>query len=224
MAVARATFPFELVLMLGDNFYGRHDFAGKFERPYAPLLGAGVPFYAALGNHDNDSIRFYAGLNMGGERYYTYAKRNVRFFVLDSNSLDPQQLAWIERAMAESSEDWKICYFHHPLYSSAGRHGSNVELRVVLEPILVKYGIDVVFAGHDHVYERTRPQRGVTHFVAGSGGKLRKGDVRPTGFTAAYFDQDQTFVLVEIDGDEMFFQARSRRGVAVDAGVIRRQP
>jgi 3',5'-cyclic AMP phosphodiesterase CpdA len=227
LATARAAFPFELVIMLGDNMYGRQgtdDFVTKFERPYGSLLSAGVLFYAALGNHDNQSNRFYPGFNMGGERFYSYAKRNVRFFVLDSNSLDPQQLAWIDRTLAQSSEDWKICYFHHPLYSAARRHGSNVELRVTLEPLLVKHGVDVVFAGHDHVYERVKPQKGVTHFVAGSGGKLRKGDVSPTGSTAAYFDQDQAFLLVEIDGDDMFFSARSRAGTTVDAGVIRRQP
>jgi 3',5'-cyclic AMP phosphodiesterase CpdA len=227
MAAARAAFPFELVIMLGDNMYGRQgadDFVTKFERPYGSLLSAGVLFYAALGNHDNQSNRFYPGFNMGGERFYSYATHNVRFFVLDSNSLDAQQLAWIDRTLAQSTEDWKICYFHHPLYSASRRHGSNVELRVTLEPILIKYGVDVVFAGHDHVYERIKPQKGVTHFVAGSGGKLRKGDVNPTGSTAAYFDQDQAFLLVEIDGDELFFNARSRSGATVDAGVIRRQP
>ena len=56
MATARARFPFELVIMLGDNMYGRQqpqDFVTKFERPYAALLSAGVGFYASLGNHDN---------------------------------------------------------------------------------------------------------------------------------------------------------------------------
>src|SRR5678816_2503767 len=56
MAAARRIFPFEMVLMLGDNMYGRQDpqdFVNKFERPYASLLRSGVVFYAALGNHDN---------------------------------------------------------------------------------------------------------------------------------------------------------------------------
>jgi 3',5'-cyclic AMP phosphodiesterase CpdA len=213
--------------MLGDNMYGRQqpqDFVDKFERPYATLLGAGVVFFASLGNHDNQNNRFYKNFNMGGERYYTYAKKNVRFFVLDSNQMDPKQRGWLDDALKQSEEDWKICYFHHPLYSDAGRHGSDVGLRVSLEPLLTKYGVNVVLSGHDHVYERTRPQKGITYFVAGSSGELRKGDVKTSAATAAYFDQDQAFMLVEIGGDELFFEAVARTGTVVDSGVIRRQP
>ena len=227
MAAARAAFPFDMVVMLGDNMYGRQepqDFIAKFERPYGPLLQAGVTFYATLGNHDDQNNRFYKGFNMGGERYFTYVKKNVRFFVLDSNQLDPKQRAWFENALSQSHDDWRICYFHHPIYSDGGRHGSDVSLRVALEPLLTKYGIDVVFSGHDHVYERIKPQHGITYFVAGSGGELRKGDVRPSQLTAAYFDQDQAFMLVEVAGDDLFFETRSRTGAVVDSGVIHRQP
>ena len=227
LALAREAFPFEMVLMLGDNMYGRQqpaDFVDKFERPYAALLQARVPFFAALGNHDNQSNRFYKGFNMGGERYYTFAKRNVRFFVFDTNLMDATQLAWIEDALRQSADDWKIAYFHHPLYSDAGRHGSNVELRVVLEPLLVRYGVAVVFSGHEHVYQRTTPQKGITHFIEGSSGQLRKGDMRPTAMTAASFDQDQTFMLVEIDSNEMRFRTISRTGRVVDSGAILRRP
>ncbi len=226
MAAARAKFPFEMVLMLGDNMYGRQDpqdFVTKFESPYARLLQAGVLFYATLGNHDSQSNRFYKGFNMGGERYFSYVKKNVRFFVLDSNSLDPQQRSWLDEALSRAREDWKICYFHHPLYSDAGRHGSDVSLRVALEPTLVKYGVDVVFSGHDHVYERIKPQKGISYFVAGSGGELRRGDVHPSAMTAAYFDQDNAFMLVEVAGDELFFEAVARTGMTVDSGVIHRQ-
>src|SRR5215510_3435979 len=227
MAAARTTFPFDMVLMLGDNMYGRQDpqdFVTKFERPYAALLQAGVLFYATLGNHDDQNNRFYKAFNMGGERYFTFVKKNVRFFVLDTNQLDPKQQAWFNEALQRSDDRWRICFFHHPIYSDAARHGSDVSLRVVLEPLLVKYGVDVVFSGHDHVYERLKPQKGITYFVSGSGGELRRGDVRPSGLTAAYFDQDQAFSLVEVAGDEMFFEAVSRSGATVDSGVIHREP
>lgn len=225
MAAAHMTFPFDTVIMLGDNMYGRQepaDFINKFERPYGPLLQAGVLFYATLGNHDNQNNRFYKGFNMGGERYFTFVKKNVRFFVLDSNQFDPAQRAWLDTALQRSAEDWRICYFHHPLYSDGGRHGSDVSLRVALEPLLVKYGVHVVFAGHDHIYERLKPQKGITYFVSGSGGELRKGDVRPSAMTAAFFDQDQSFMLVEVAGDDFFFGAVARTGAMVDSGVIHR--
>jgi 3',5'-cyclic AMP phosphodiesterase CpdA len=225
MAAYHGRFPFEMVLMLGDNMYGRQDrqdFISKFEEPYRPLLNAGVQFYAALGNHDNPSQQGYPPFHMGGVRYYTYSKRNVRFFALDSNLLDAKQLAWIESALRQSQDDWKICYFHHPLYSDGKTHGSQVDLRVVLEPLFVKYGVNVVFSGHDHVYERIKPQKGITYFVSGAGGQLRKGDVRHSAMTAAQFDQDCSFMLIEVSGDDLFFQAISRTGTTVDSGVVRR--
>jgi hypothetical protein len=144
--------------------------------------------------------------------------------VLDSNQLDPRQQAWLDGMLQQAEEPWKICYFHHPLYSDASRHGSDVSLRVALEPLLTKGGVNVVFAGHDHVYERLTPQKGIAHFVAGSSGQLRRGDIRPSAMTAAFFDQDQAFMLVEIDNDQMFFQAISRTGAIVDSGVIERIP
>jgi len=222
---ARSAFPFDMVIMLGDNIYGRQtaqDFVDKFRRPYAALLTGGVTFYATLGNHDSPMNRYYPGFNMGGQRYYTYTKKNTQFFVLDSNAMDVQQVAWLENALKQSREEWKICYFHHPLYSDGGRHGSEVELRVILEPIFVKYGVNVVYSGHDHIYERVKPQKGITYFVNGSSGELRRGDTHPSDMTAAFFDQDEAFSLVEIDGDTLYFQARSRTGQTVDAGVIHR--
>ena len=227
MASARARFPFEFVLMLGDNMYGRQqpqDFVEKFDRPYAALLQAGVPFYAALGNHDDPDQRSYTGFNMAGARYYTFVRGHVRFVVLDTNTLDRTQLAWFEATLKNATEEWKICYFHHPLYSDGRRHGPNIELRVALEPLLVRYGVTAVFTGHEHVYERLRPQKGITHFVAGSSGQLRRGGIAPSADTAAAFDQDQAFMLVEIAGTSMFFQAISRTGRVVDSGVILRRP
>ena len=160
---------------------------------------------------------------MNGQRFYTYVSKNVRFFALDSNLMDRKQLEWLEGALKDAREDWKICYFHHPLYSDGGRHGSSVDLRILLEPIFVKYGVNVVFSGHDHVYERLKPQKGIYYFVSGAAGELRKGDLSRSEQTAAGFDQDRSFMAVEISGLDMFFQAISRTGQIVDAGTIHRQ-
>jgi 3',5'-cyclic AMP phosphodiesterase CpdA len=227
MAGLRARFTYDLVLMVGDNLYGRQrpeDIVAKFERPYAPLLQAGVLFYGTLGNHDDPETRHYAPFNMKGERYYTFARQNVRFVVLDTNLMDRKQIAWAEAALRDAVEPWKIASFHHPLYSNAGRHGSNVQLRTIIEPLLVKYGVNVAFSGHDHVYERTTPQKGITYFVTGSSGKLSPGDVNRASTTAAAFDTDNAFAIVEIVGDTLYFQAISRSGAVVDSGVIERRP
>lgn len=227
MALWHGRFAFDMVIMLGDNLYGSQgptDFVQKFERPYKPLLDAGVKFYASLGNHDKTTNDTYKLFNMNGERYYTYARNNVRFVVIDSNFLDQRQLAWLESTLRASAEPWKIAYFHHPLYSDGGRHGSEVELRVKLEPLFLKYGVNVVYSGHDHVYERLVPQRGIAYFVAGAAGELRQGDLKRSTTMAAGFDQDRSFMLNEVAGDDLFFQAISRTGATVDAGVIHRKP
>ncbi len=161
---------------------------------------------------------------MGGQRYYTYVKDDVRFIVLDTNLMEPAQLAWFERTLRDSREPWTICYFHHPLYSDGGRHGPDVQMRVLLEPLLVRHNVDVVFTGHEHFYERLKPQKGITHFIAGSGGQLRKGDVTWSDMTAAAFDQDQAFMLVQVENDTMSFRAISRTGLIVDSGVIHPRP
>jgi hypothetical protein len=225
MENAHASFAFDLVIMLGDNMYGGQtpaDFVKKFEQPYAPLLKAGVKFQASLGNHDRPENVSYTPYNMNGERYYTYARKNVRFLALDSTLMDTKQLAWLEKTLQGAQEDWKICYFHHPLYSNASRHGSSVDLRVILEPLFVKHGVDVVFSGHDHVYERLKPQKGITYFVSGAAGQLRRGNMRPDENTAAYFDQDQSFMLAEVVGNDLYYEAVSRTGTTVDSGVIHR--
>ena len=115
---------------------------------------------------------------MNGERFYTFTKGNARFFVLDSNYMDQAQLKWLEDGLSKANDRWKIAYFHHPLYSSGEKHGSEVDLRTQVEPLFIKYGVDVVFAGHEHFYERIKPQNGIYYFIEGGSAKLRKGDIR----------------------------------------------
>jgi predicted MPP superfamily phosphohydrolase len=221
-------FPFELVTLVGDNLYGSErpqDFKKKFETPYQPLLEAGVKFYASLGNHDAREQRYYKQFNMDGKLYYSLKmKQSVRFIALESTYMDPQQVAWLENELKTSTENWKIPYFHHPPYSSGDRHGSDQRLREVLEPLFLKYNVSVVFTGHDHFYERTTPQKGIVYFVCGSGGQLRKGNIdRSSGITAAGNDTDQVFMVAEINGDDLSFNAVSRGGQIIDSGVITRR-
>ena len=221
----RQKFPFTFVLMLGDNLYGSErpqDFVKKFERPYQPLLDEKVEFDAALGNHDDQNQIYYKPFNLDGKRYRTFKKGDVRFFVLDSNYLDPEQLKWLEHELEGAGSDWKIAYFHHPMYTSATR-GPVIELRAALEPMFVKYNVDVVFNGHEHLYERIYPQKGIYYFTEGGSAKLRAGDITKTALTAHGFDSDRSFMLVEIAGDELFFQTVSRKGATIDSGILARR-
>ena len=228
LEAARKLFPFTFSLMLGDNLYGSErpdDFVDKFERPYKVLLDAGVKFYASLGNHDDPNQRFYKPFNMNGERYYSFKapQGSVRFFALDSNYMDKAQLDWLEKELAASDSEWKICFFHHPLYSSGDTHGSDAALREQLEPLFLKHSVDLVLTGHEHFYERLKPQKGINYIISGSAAKVRKGNIGASDLTAKGFDQGYAFLLMEIAGDDLHFQAITDGGRTVDSGQIRRR-
>jgi predicted phosphodiesterase len=230
MARLLSRFKLDLVVLVGDNLYGSErpqDFERKFEIPYKPVLDAGVRFYGALGNHDAREQRDYKLFNMDGKLYYSFKapRQKVRFFMLDSTYPVPEQIDWLEKELKGSNDAWKIAVFHHPIYSSGGRHGSDLKLRETLEPLFLRYDVSVVLSGHDHFYERIKPQHGIAYFVVGSGGQLAAGDIQPgTGLTAKGFDTDRAFMAVEIDGDTMSFNAISRTGTVVDSGTISRKP
>jgi 3',5'-cyclic AMP phosphodiesterase CpdA len=222
----RSRYPYKFVLMTGDNLYGSErarDYERKFSIPYKALLDAGVQFYASLGNHDDDGQTQYKAFNMNGQKYYTFKPQNgVRFFAIDSNYVDRKQLQWLDKELAASGSDWKIVFFHHPLYSSGATHGSADLQRELIEPVLIKHGVNVAFMGHEHFYERIKPQKGVAYVSIGSSAKLRKGDLRKSPLTVYGNDSAYAFLLVEIAGDEMFFQAINDKGQTLDAGSVRR--
>jgi len=230
MAKTHQTFKYETVVLVGDNLYGSdrpQDYAKKCEIPYKPLLDAGVKFYASLGNHDAREQRFYKLFNMEGKLYYSFKApaQDVQFFALDTTYPVPEQIKWLANELKNSTSAWKIVFFHHPLYSSGGRHGSDIRLRETLEPIFLNENVSLVLQGHDHFYERVKPQKGIQYFVVGSGGKLRAGNLdNDSTITAKGFDTDLAFLVAEIVGDTMTFNAISRRGNVVDSGVVTRRP
>jgi len=228
MAALRERFKYDVVILLGGNIHGSarpRDFVNKFEAPYKRLLDGGVVFQAALGDEDSREQRYYKNFNMKGKPYYTLEPRpGLQFLALDSSAVAKEQLEWVEGTLKGSTSAWKIVYLHHPLYSSGRGHGSDPALRTALEPLFVKYNVSVVLSARDNVYERTRPQNGITYFVVGSGGKVRQGGIdRNSGLTASGFDTDLAFLAAEIAGDQMYFNAISRAGLTVDSGVLARR-
>jgi predicted phosphodiesterase len=223
----RQTFKYDTVLMTGDNIYYEDtpaDMKKKFEDPYKALLDQGVKFYASLGNHDSPNQRLYALFNMNGEEFYRIEKGGVSMYALNSVYMDKRQLDWFAAQLAKDANSWRIAFFHHPPFSSGKRHGSDEDIRKVLVPVMLSGGVDVVFTGHDHFYERVKPQDGIQYFVAGAGGKIRKGDIRKNSpLTEKGFDSDLSFMLIEIIGDEMHFQVIARNGSTIDQGVIKRR-
>lgn len=234
MMIEREKTPYDFVIMLGDNIYGLGNpkyFKPRFEDPYRDLLDVGVKFYAALGNHDAPAAAHhikYEKFNMGGRRFYSFAKGDglIEFFVLDTNEtktseLKPEQLSWLEAGLKASTARWKVAYYHHSIYSSGRMHSPYTRLRGQLEPLFVKYRVNVVFSGHYHVYERIKPQNGVQYIVAGSGGKLMKGNLKKESeLTAFGNDQTQIFLLATVDEKQMQVRAITADGTEVDSVKI----
>ena len=179
--VARV-FPYEFAIMLGDNMYGS-------ERPqdYAQQVRAALQAAARR----QDPVLRRARQSRRSEPALLQAVRHGRQALLHlsrkrtsassrstATTWTRTSSAWLEKELAQSKSKWKIAYFHHPIYSSGGRHGSEVDLRSIIEPLFIKYGLNVVFAGHEHFYERLKPQNGIYYFTAGGSAKLRAGDIR----------------------------------------------
>lgn len=225
--------PFDFVIAAGDNVYpngsGRY-FDKNFEQPFAQFIKDRVNFYAVLGNHDVSEGRQdqcqYPLFNMGGQNYYKLERGNglVEFFMLDSTDYGRTQANWLESSLKDSRAKWKIAVFHHPIYSSGKKHGSATGLRKMLEPLFTRYGVNVVFSGHDHIYERTKPQQGIQYFVTGAGGEIRRGDVdMNSSIRETSYDEDNHFMLIEVDDRQVNFQAISETGLVVDSGSIKQQ-
>ena len=104
-------------------------------------------------------------------------------------------------------------------------HGADLDLRNQLAPLLKGYGVNAVFSGHEHAYERIKPEDGIYYFILGNSGKLVRHDFRQSQQMAKSFDSDRSFMLVEIAGDDLYFQTISRAGETVDSGqLVRQQP
>ena len=227
--------PYGLVLLAGDiSYYGSIDdrWDEVFVEPYRPLIEAGVTWELAIGNHelsekksDDAAAEIEAQLRRFGKpgTYYTVRHGPMEVFVLDSSiplatgQGGPEQIVWLEEALAASDAPWKVGLMHQPAYSS-GSHGSHLGIREVVQPLFARYGVDIVFAGHDHHYERTTPQDGVVWVVSGAGAKLTRVD--GADFTA-HAESTLQFMLVDIDGDVMDVRAITTDGTVIDQVTLR---
>jgi predicted phosphodiesterase len=172
--------PYDALLLLGDLIYNNGDaskVSSRITGPYAPVLDDGAELIPVLGNHDYKSDEEGQIMTRLGRSSTWYVDQvgPVRVIVLDSNRVDDAaQTRWLERTLSEAvpPQTWTIAAMHHPAYS-AGDHGPDTGVREHWVPLFAKYHVPLVLAGHDHDYERTTPQQGVTYVVSGAGAKLR---------------------------------------------------
>jgi 3',5'-cyclic AMP phosphodiesterase CpdA len=221
----------DLILHTGDVVYPagqeRH-YDRRFFAPYRDLIKT-VPLFPVLGNHDvrkgNGAAfleNFHPPLGSPGstKRYYSFDWGNAHFVALDSElyyddkGCEPQeQKAFLDQDLAATRKRWKVAFLHRSPYGSS-RHGGDERVREDLEPLFARHGVDLVFTGHDHVYERTVPIRGVTYVVSGGGGRR----LYPAGRSArtASTVSAHHAVLVRVDGGHLFLEAVQADGTVVD--------
>lgn len=222
-----AKVPFDFIIHTGDLAYDSGTM-GEFEdnvfAVYSDLFRH-VAFFPAAGNHEYETMHgapFRDVFNLpgdSGEKWYSYDYGPIHFAALDTEADYAAQMKWLDRDLAKTRQPWKIIYMHKPPYSS-GDHGSDMKLRKGLEPLLAKYGVQLVLAGHDHDYERMKPQKGVQFIVTGGGGKGTR-PVGSHGFTAFSIDVIH-FVYVEVMEDELILHAIDGTGVEFDSVVVPR--
>jgi predicted phosphodiesterase len=226
----------DFLLHTGDLIYptgAAEDFNSLFFDIYQKVLSR-VPFYGTLGNHDIgtdngqpflDAFIFPQNGPIGimPERNYYVDYANARIAVIDSNqdetTLQNKISPWLEHVMTNSNATWKFAIMHHPAYSS-GPHGDTARVQKVLSPVFAKLHIDVVFAGHDHQYERFNPIDGVTYIVTGAGGAGRYPRKTENPQTAFYWNDDWSFTQIQIshENGENILQGKqiSTTGAVVD--------
>jgi 3',5'-cyclic AMP phosphodiesterase CpdA len=232
--------PYGLVIHVGDiSYYGSvadrwHD---VFVEPFRPLLEAGVRFEVAVGNHELEEepsaeadAEIVAVLERIGAigRYYVASHGPVDFFIIDSstpqiNGVDARaQLKWLDRALTESTARWKVAVLHHPPYASGPKRGSNLHVREALEPLFIEHGVDLVLTGHDHFYERSKPQHGITYVVSGAGAKLSPTG---TGESTAVAARELQFMLIEVDGGTLHARSMGVDGQTIDEfSIVKEHP
>jgi acid phosphatase type 7 len=212
------TVPYDFMLHTGDIAYDSGTVAEldeKYFNVYSPLLQH-VSMFPVAGNHEyetDDAAPFRRVFDLPhNERWYSFDVGDVHFVGLDTERLDASQLTWLKADLAAHDRTWIVAFFHKPPFSS-GEHGSEVEIRDALHPIFAEHAVDLVLTGHDHHYERTVPQDGVTYVVTGGGGSTY--DVDPSSFTA-FAEPVIHFVYVVVDEGELVLHAIDATGQEFD--------
>lgn len=211
------------LLLLGDNIYpdgsaARADAAVL--TPFRDVLRPGTALVAALGNHDEDFGNGPAQLAALGQPGPWFARRfgPLQVIVLDSNRPeDPAQLAFLESTLRTTRARWTVVTMHHPMYS-AGYHGSSLAVRSAFGPLLQRYRVPLVLAGHDHDYQRSRLIGATTFLVSGAAAKLR-----PAGRNVDTVVSTATrhFLDLSVYPQQLVVRAVDQQGRVFDGLVLR---
>ncbi len=226
---------FDFLLHTGDVVYldgALFDYPLKFLFPYRKILPS-IPFFMTIGNHDAKSDRGKPYLKMfslphnnseNTELYYSFEWGNALFISLDS-ILSPfdkgsAQYEWLKNTLEQSRHPWRFVFFHIPLNTSSNRDID--AMRLAWAPLFEKYGVDIVFSGHDHYYERFQPIQDVIYIVTGGGGAHVKKDTEYDRHPASeVLIKKHHFVKVNVENDRLTLTAIDEGGNSIDQFPLR---
>jgi len=221
----------DLMLHTGDIAYDSGtlaDFESKFFDVYSSMLWSS-PMFPTSGNHDYETAdaaayrQVFALPENGGaeglERWYSFDWGDVHFVALDTERIGDAQARWLAADLVANQLPWTVVYGHRPPHST-GEHGDTVAFKQFFVPIIEEHHVDLVLAGHDHNYERFRPQNGVTYVVTGGGGRGTRGV--SGGPLTAFAESVIHCIVVEVEGNKLSVHAIDGVGREFDSTVIQK--
>lgn len=243
-----------LVIHTGDLVYNPSGTYDSYQRNYFNYFAStmcSVPFFPSPGNHDYEvpnALPYLAVHSVPTEsvpaadrgRYYSFDWGNVHFVSLDAHqSLDRAvnaggpMLRWLENDLRTTRQFWRVVYFHYPPYATGQNLGDSQcsWARTYVVPILERYGVQLVFNGHEHSYQRLMPMRnnnmvsssvGTNYFVTGGGGAVLYGVGSPT--IVAVAKSNYHYLHVEVQGTQLSIRSIRQDGVDIDAYTIAPAP
>lgn len=168
-----------------------------------PILDE-IPIFTVLGNHEQNSTNYYDAF--GVTPWYSFDCGNAHFSMLDSNAFDSIQAEWLAQDLANDAT-WKFAVCHHPPYSSTESHwGGWLDVRDAWEQVFFVNGVNAVFNGHVHAYERYY-EHSIHYAVLGIGGgpSYPLAEEKIDGYRNS-LDNMLGYARVTVNGDEAFME------------------
>lgn len=188
---------------------------------------ATLPYQSCMGNHEGSGVLFvkYFPYPFVSARYWSFDYGPVHFVVVDQyTSYGPgsAQLTWLQNDLASTNKPWKFIYLHEPGWSAGGGHENNTSVQNYIQPLCIKYGVPILFAGHNHYYARAVVNN-IQHITTGGGGApLYQPNLNYPYIVAgasAYH-----FCKIEINDLSLHFTAVKPNGEIIDTFTIINQP
>ena len=211
---------------------------------------AKLPLVTVAGNHEGVHSNYtYQKLfalpddapgGLSGEEFYAFDFGDIRFLMLDSSFLTEERKAsmgdgkwqaeeerverWIRRESVDCQKPWLAAVIHHPVYGMHDEDTVSPQIRRLWAPLLETGGVRIVFSGHQHLYQRTRPIHGVVYLMGNSGQRESRffhGNNLPE-YTQQIYDRGANYQIVEAGARRLKMTSYNKKGLVIDETVLGR--